>query len=143
MNAYVDTSALVKLVAPQEAGSEIARAAWDSTDRAVTSRIAYVEAWAALAAGSRSGQVAGTEQREGRRAPEAFLQAMDLIDVTPEIVRAAGDLAETHALPGYDAVHLASALMLDPDDTVLVTWDRDLAWAGHALGIDLAGISLE
>jgi predicted nucleic acid-binding protein len=132
-----------KPVAPQEAGSDLAGAVWDSMDRAVTSRIACVEARAALAAGSRSGRVAGTGQRARRRALEASPQAMDLIDVTPEIVRAAGDLAETHALPGYDAVHLASSLTLDLDDAVLVTWDRDLARAGHALGLDLAGTSLE
>ncbi len=143
MNAYFDTSALVKLLAPQEAGADLARAMWDSTDLAFTSRIAYAEARAALAAGSRSGRVAGTERREGRRALEEFFQAMDLIDVTPEIVRTAGDLAEAHALRGYDAVHLASLLTLDPEDTVLVTWDRELARAGYASGLDLAGITLE
>ena len=143
MNAYFDTSALVKLFAPQEAGGDLARAMWDSTDLAFTSRIAYVEARAALAAGSRSRRVAGTEQRAGRRALEGFFQAMDLIEVTPDIVRAAGDLAEAHGLRGYDAVHLASSLTLDLDDTVLVTWDRELAWAGYAAGLDLAGISLE
>ena len=143
MNAYFDTSALVKLLAPQEAGSDLARAIWDSTDLAVTSRIAYVEARAAMAADSRSGRVAGTDQRESGRALEEFLQAMDVIDVTPEIVRAAGDLAEAHGLRGYDAVHLASSLTLDLDDTVLVTWDRELARAGYASGLDLAGISLE
>ena len=143
MNAYFDTSALVKLLAAQEAGADLARAMWDSTDLAFTSRIAYVEARAALAAGSRSGRVAGTEPREGRRALEEFFQAMDLIDVTPEIVRAAGDLAEAHVLRGYDAVHLAALLTLDPEDTVLVTWDRELAWAGYASGLALAGIPLE
>jgi predicted nucleic acid-binding protein len=143
MNAYFDTTALVKLLAPHETGADLARTLWDATDLAFTSRLAYVEARAALAAGARSGRVADTVQQEGRQALEQFFEAMDLIDVTPEIVRAAGDLAEAHALRGYDAVHLASSLTLDPDDTVLVTWDRELAWAGHAAGLDLAGIPLE
>ncbi len=33
-------------------------------------------------------------------------------EATEGVVRAAGDLAETHALRGFDAVHLASALLM-------------------------------
>jgi len=34
------------------------------------------------------------------------------IPVTSRLVRLAGELAERHALKGYDAVHLASAVTL-------------------------------
>ena len=55
--------------------------------------------------------------------------------MTDEVVRHAGDLAERHALRGYDAVHLASALAAAADDAVLVTWDDDLGRAARAEGL--------
>ena len=40
--------------------------------------------------------------------------------------RNAGHLAAQYALRGYDAVHLACALQLDGDDTLLATWAEAL-----------------
>jgi predicted nucleic acid-binding protein len=37
---------------------------------------------------------------------------MLVVDVSEDIVLAAGDLAEAYRLRGYDAVHLASALVV-------------------------------
>src|SRR6201999_2901363 len=48
------------------------------------------------------------------------------------LARAAGELAERHALRGYDAVHLASALAIEDEGLVVATWDRDLATAALA-----------
>jgi uncharacterized protein len=50
------------------------------------------------------------------------------------LARHAGDLAEQHALRGYDAVHLACALQLQGDDTLLATWDTALRAAALATG---------
>ena len=50
----------------------------------------------------------------------------------------AGDLAETHALRGYDAVHLASALAIADDRTVMVTTDRHLRTAARNVGLATA-----
>ena len=46
----------------------------------------------------------------------------------------AGELAERHALRGYDAVHLSTALAVADPDLVMATWDEDLARAAAALG---------
>lgn len=54
---------------------------------------------------------------------------MDVIGLDPVLARTAGELAERHALRGYDAVHLASAIAIDDPDLVMATWDRDLAAA--------------
>ena len=142
MTAYFDTSALVKLFMT-EAGSDLARAMWNSTEILATSRVTYVEARAALAAARRAGRLPGAVQEDSRRALDDRFQELEVVEVTPEIARSAGDLAEEHGLRGYDAIHLASSLTLDPEDTVLVTWDRELALAAYASGLDLAGISLE
>jgi predicted nucleic acid-binding protein len=43
---------------------------------------------------------------------------MQLIGVDTDLARTAGDLAERHALRGYDAVHLATALSVDDSELV-------------------------
>jgi predicted nucleic acid-binding protein len=55
-----------------------------------------------------------------------------VIGLDDTLARAAGELAERHALRGYDAVHLASATAIDDSDLVIATWDRDLASAAIA-----------
>ncbi|HET8536300.1 MAG TPA: PIN domain-containing protein, partial [Solirubrobacteraceae bacterium] len=58
--------------------------------------------------------------------------------VDEALTRHAGELADARALRGYDAVHLASALALGVEDTIVVTWDRDLSDAAHAAGLAVA-----
>jgi hypothetical protein len=48
---------------------------------------------------------------------------------------AAGDVAERFDLRAYDAVHLASAMVVDDGSIVVVTWDRAPA---SAAGLDAA-----
>ena len=60
---------------------------------------------------------------------------MRLIGVDWALARHAGEIAERHALRGYDAVHLATALSSQDPELVLVTWDRDLAGAAATTGI--------
>lgn len=55
-----------------------------------------------------------------------------MIGLDDALARAAGALAEQHALRGYDAVHLASAIAIADPDLVMATWDRDLAAAATA-----------
>lgn len=137
MNSYFETSAIVKLVIAEE-GSEEAGALWDASDVAITSRLAYAEARAALAAARRSRRLSSDGLSDAKSALEDRFGELDILDVSEAIVRSAGDLAEEHALRGFDALHLASALALGAE-VILVTWDRDLAKAGRALGFDLAG----
>jgi uncharacterized protein len=60
-----------------------------------------------------------------------------LVGVDDELALDAGTLAEVHALRGYDALHLATALAVGPDTTV-VTWDRALGDAALASGCGVA-----
>jgi predicted nucleic acid-binding protein len=56
------------------------------------------------------------------------------VAIDERLARHAGDLATQHALRGYDAVHLACALQLQGDDTLLATWDNALNAAARATG---------
>lgn len=139
MIAYFETSALIKL-AIEEPGSAAAGATWDGADSIATSRLSYAEARAALASARRAGRLSSAGLSDAKDALEGRFRELDLVEVADPLVRFAGDLAELHGLRGYDAVQLASALALGEDELVLATWDRDLASAGAAEGVDLAGI---
>jgi uncharacterized protein len=52
----------------------------------------------------------------------------------------AGDLAEAHALRGYDAIHLASAEAVANDETVVVTADPQFRAAADRIGLATANL---
>jgi len=60
-----------------------------------------------------------------------------VLDVTEELARSAGDLADRHGLRGYDALHLASALTLS-EDTLVATWGAALSRAARSEGCAVA-----
>ena len=138
MTVYFDTSALLKLVV-EEDGSETAAALWDGADAVVTSRLAYPEGRAALAAARRMGRLTAPGLGAAKRAFVNLWQQLWLLELTDRIAVLAGDLAEQRALHGYDAVHLASAMSAaSGGEFVLATWDRALASAALALGLAVA-----
>lgn len=75
----------------------------------------------------------------GHRAAVGQLQRrwrqLHVVDLDQDLAEAAGDLAERHALRGYDAVHLAFALAAGRRETLLATWDADLATAARDAGL--------
>jgi predicted nucleic acid-binding protein len=136
LNAYFESSALVKLVIHEE-GTETAELLWDSSDGAVTSRLSYAEVRAALAAAFRAGRLTVLALADAKKALTLLVAEMQIVEVTQSVVRDAGDLAEEHGLRGYDALHLSSVSSLG--QTLLVTWDLALARAGRRMGLLVAG----
>lgn len=58
------------------------------------------------------------------------------VELTPSVEARAGDLAEGHRLSGFDAVHLASALVVAlAAPLVLATWDIRPSEAARAVGV--------
>jgi uncharacterized protein len=128
---YFDASALVKLVVEEE-GSDVASALWDGCDAALSSRIAYPEVRAALAAARRNHDLDDDGHAMAMRDWEEFWAAVRPVELTRGVERHAGDLALRRALRGADAVHLASALAVAVPDLVLAAWDRRLHRAAAA-----------
>ena len=122
---YFDSSAFVKLVVEEE-GSDIASALWDGCDAALSSRLAYPEVCAALAAAHRNHDLGHRGFMAASRDWEEFWRATRQVEFTPDIERHAGELARRRALRGGDAVHLASALAIGAQDLVVAVWDRRL-----------------
>jgi hypothetical protein len=133
---YFDSSAFVKLVVDEE-GSELAAALWDGCDAAVSSRLAYPEVRAALAAAGRNHRLDPDAQRRAEVAWEEFWSATRAVELTETITAHAGDLAGKHALRGADAVHLASALAIG-DDPLFAVWDQRLRSGAETIGINVA-----
>ena len=134
MIAYFDTSALVPLVI-EEPTSPAARRMWAEATRVLSARISYAEARAGLALAARVGRITDAQLRPAVNRLRSLIDEIDHLEVTATLVHAAGELAESEALKGYDAVHLAAAHMSADGDTVVVTGDRDLARAAGRSGL--------
>lgn len=80
-----------------------------------------------------SGQDARVEE-----ALRALLSRIAYVEPRPGIVELAGGLADRYGLRAYDAVHLASALVLEDPELIFTTWDRDLSRAARARGLVVA-----
>lgn len=132
--AYFDSSALVRLVI-DEPGSQQAAQLWDGADAVLTSRVAHPEVRAALAAARRGGRLDTGAHRQAKADWEELHQALRLVEITPLLENDAADLAELHALSGFDAIHLASALTIAMVPVVMATWDGRLHRAAQAVGL--------
>ena len=140
MILYLDTSALVKLYAVEE-GREAVEHAVEEAELIVTSAVAYAEARATLARKHREGVFSEEEHSEAVAALDEDWRTLDVLSVTENVARFAGDLAEQHALRGFDAIHLASALLVrtailgqssgeaDQEDVLFLGFDSDLVEA--------------
>ena len=123
--AYFDSSALVKLVVAED-GSDVAAAIWDGCDAPLSSRVAYPEVRAALAAARRSRDMDDDAYVDASEAWEMFWGSIRPVELTATVSRHAGELAHRRALRGADAIHLASALAIDSTDLIVAVWDRRL-----------------
>lgn len=139
MIAYLDTSAVVPLLV-DEPTTEAALQLFDRALRLVSSTLLYVETRAALAGAWRADRVDTAGLRDAVDGFEAVYASIDVFTPSPGIVRRAGELAEAHALRGYDAVHLASAEAIGVPELVVVASDRDLIRAATALGLATAAL---
>lgn len=116
---------MVKLVV-EEVGSDEAAALWDGADAVLSSRVAYSEVRAALAAAHRGGRLSRRQLAGAKRLWSGLWDALRVVELSPELGQLSGDLAEEHALSGFDAIHLASALLLSADELIVATWDSRL-----------------
>lgn len=138
MIAYLDTSALVKLVV-DEVGTADAIEIWTAATVRLTNVIAYAECRAALAAAWRGGRLSGPQARTARSLLDERWAEVAVVTVDEELVRSAGDLADAFSLRGFDAVHLASArAAAEGGVLLLVTWDAELAAAALEAGLPVA-----
>jgi predicted nucleic acid-binding protein len=134
---YFDSSAFVKLLV-EEDGSDLAAALWDGCDAAVSSRLAYPEVRAALAAAGRAHRLDPADQSRAEAAWENYWAATRAVELTESVTVRAGQLASQRALRGADAVHLASLLAVGAAKTLFAVWDQRLRVGAQSAGVQLA-----
>lgn len=135
MRCYFDTSAVIKWFV-DEVGSSECIDALEMADASWTCRVTYPETRAVVAALRRGGRIDEARTTAIRTAfDEVRWPRLSVVEVTDELARHAGDLAERHAPRGFDAIHLAAALTISGDDLVVVTWDRRLWAAAQSEGL--------
>jgi uncharacterized protein len=120
---YLDSSALVKLVVEEHESSSL-EAHLDGGPVLATSRIAWIEVLRATSLANPAPEV--------RVTAEQLLGACMLVDVSDALVRSAVSLASA-TVRTLDSIHLASALLLGPDE--FVAYDRRLLDAALAQGL--------
>jgi predicted nucleic acid-binding protein len=133
---YFDSSAFIKLLVDED-GSDLAVALWDGCDAALSSRLAYPEVRAALAAMLRDRRIASNDFAHAESAWERIWAVVRPVELTATVTAKAGRLAGEHALRGADAIHLASALAISHPNLVLAAWDQRLRAGGQAAGLAL------
>ncbi|WP_053371823.1 type II toxin-antitoxin system VapC family toxin [Cellulosimicrobium cellulans] len=131
---YFDASALVKLCVP-EAGSALASRLWNRADVVVTSRLADVEVRAALAAGARGGVLDGPGHARALGTWDVLRPALHVVEVAGDVADRASELVAAGALRSNDAVHVASALAVAHDDTLVAAWDPHVVTAARSVGL--------
>lgn len=134
---YFDASAFVKLVV-EEDGSDVAARLWDGCDAAVSSRLAYPEVRAVLAAAGRNRLLSARDLASAEKGWEEFWAVTRPVELTEAVGLHAGSLARAHGLRGSDAVHLASALAIRDPDLVVAAWDQRLSDGARASALRVA-----
>lgn len=122
----------------QEVGSDAASHLAGEASEVASASIGYVETRSALARAARDGRLPGAHLREARRELELTWEELNVVDLDSRILATAGDATDAFALSAGDAIHLASALMLDDSDLLFATWDDKLGQAARDSGLAVA-----
>jgi len=137
MILYLDTSALVKRYI-REAGTDEVSALVENSVSVGSASLTRVEMAAALEKTVRQGWI---KRKAALRAWQDFLghwSSFTRLNISSGTIERASALAWEYSLRGYDAMHLASALLwqetLDTQVT-MATFDRDLWQSGKKAGL--------
>ena len=102
----------------------------------VSAKTMVVEAHAALGAAQLAGRLSASRFANAASSLRIVIDQIALIDITDDLIEHASSLAVSEALRGYDAIHLAAALLARVD--VLTSLDIDLCAAAPRNGVHVA-----
>ncbi len=131
---------MIKLYVEEER-REIVFEAVEEAETVATSTVAYAEARSGLARRFREGHFTNEEYRRMIDRLNDNWKTYDRLTVSNSVSRLAGEMAERHALRGFDSIHLASAKRLETrfDDLRFLAFDERLTDAAKDAGIPTYG----
>jgi uncharacterized protein len=137
MILYLDTSALVKRYFHETCSDEII-SRWNTADHIVTSVVAYAETMASFYRKKRDVNLTGKLMTRTvelfHRDWESFIR----VEINNELNGHIDRVIRRYPLRGYDAIHLASALVVResvPDDFLFACLDDRLTAAARSEGL--------
>ena len=143
---YFDSSALVKRYV-NEIGTAWVISITDSTanKRIHIARVTGVEVVSAITRRARSGSITVTDANTAIALfRHDFLNNYTATEITPALINRAMQLAETHALRGYDAIQLTAAIEVNAyglssgmPKLILISADGNLNAAAMAEGLNV------
>lgn len=134
MTVYLDTSALVKLFVEETDTAQVRELAVHGP--VAVSALGRVEARATFARMRRDRRLGAEAAAAVADGFEDWWRDVAVVEVTPRVLDRSADIAHRHALRGYDAVHLASALELPAEPPpVFACFDGDLSRAAADEGL--------
>jgi predicted nucleic acid-binding protein len=136
--AYVDTSALLRLVLREAGALEELR----SCDTLVASELIAVEALRTIDRLRLQGALSTEDAASRRETAREWLEAVDLVLLQRPILARASEPLPT-PLGTLDALHLSTALVWRDrmgQSLLMATHDRDLALAARSFGFDVRGV---
>jgi predicted nucleic acid-binding protein len=137
MILYLDASALVKRYIEEE-GSVETNAVIDKAEAVGTNLISRAEVAAGIMRSSRLGIIQHEQALQALAAFHSEWESFMRLPVSEGTVARAGDLVRDYDLRGYDAVHLAAAIIWQEaigESVTLGTFDKKLRDSTYELGI--------
>lgn len=138
MKVFLDTSAFAKRYIA-ESGSDKVLELCQRADSLVVSVICLPELISALTRLVRERKLAKGDYRKLKRDAMADLADADICQLTPDVLNKGVMLLESHPLRGMDAIHVASALAVEPD--IFVSADRRQHAAAKKAGLKIVDVA--
>lgn len=139
MILYLDTSALVKRYFRETCSDEVI-SGWKSATQIVTSFVAYAETMASMYRKKREVSIADTLIREAINSFHQDWESFIRVEVSDELNGYIDRVVEEYPLRGFDAIHLASAMVIHerlPEDFVFACFDNRLSRAAQSEGFEV------
>lgn len=137
MILYCDTSALIKRYVEEE-GTELVDALWEKSKGIATSTVAFAEALAAFSRRHREGLLSVKEYKAAVEKFKGDYASLILVPIDTALNHAIETIIKKYPLRGFDAIHLASALVfgkLKDSGLQFACFDRNLNEAAKKEGL--------
>ena len=139
MILYLDTSALVKRYVIEE-GTTMVDRLWQKANYVATSVVAYAESVATFSRKTREGLLNNDDFKRIITFLEADYKHFIRIPVSKGLNEIIKRLVEKYPLRGFDAIHLASAILLSEGglkDIIFLCFDKLLSEAALSEGLNI------
>jgi uncharacterized protein len=138
MILYLDTSALVKRYFLEPFSDDVIFK-WKSATQIATSFVAYAETMASLYRKKREAHLGDILIKETIDAFQQDWQSFIRVEINDALNRYIDRVVERYPLRGFDAIHLASAVVIHerfPKDFVFSCFDQNLGRAANLEGLE-------